>query len=207
MSYKKILNESTRIFDFVESIVRDIIKIFKTVDEGEFYLPEHFDPDKLVYTLSELSESLTVELIIEIDDEIDEFIVNSDYYRDDDVIVVLIKYNSKEKSNITFSIMNELREVIAHEIRHIHQSNNDMFRFKNKKEEDPYEYYTRPEELDAQVFGFDHLAKITNKSFEEVMKNWFKTHQEIHLMNNEEVQKVMKKLIDYKFYQGRYKKD
>ena len=94
MSYKKILNESTRIFDFVESIVRDIIKIFKTVDEGEFYLPEHFDPDKLVYTLSELSESLTVELIIEIDDEIDEFIVNSDYYRDDDVIVVLIKYNS-----------------------------------------------------------------------------------------------------------------
>ena len=69
------------------------------------------------------------------------------------------------------------------------------------------EYYTRPEELDAQVFGFDHLAKITNKSFEEVMKNWFKTHQEIHLMNNEEVQKVMKKLIDYKFYQGRYKKD
>jgi hypothetical protein len=82
-----------------------------------------------------------------------------------------------------------------------------MFRFKNKKEEDPYEYYTRPEELDAQVFGFDHLAKITNKSFEEVMKNWFKTHQEIHLMNNEEVQKVMKKLIDYKFYQGRYKKD
>ena len=207
MNYKKKLNESTRIFDFVESIVRDIIKIFRSEEEGEFYLPEHFDPDKLVYTLSELSESLTVELIIEIDDEIDEFIVNSDYYRDDDVIVVLIKYNSKEKQNIMFSLMNELREVIAHEIRHIHQSTNDMFDFNNKKENNPYEYYTRPEELDAQVYGFEHLSKITNKSFEEVMKNWFKTHKEIHVMSDEEVRKVMQKLIEYKFYLGRYNTD
>ena len=72
------------------------------------------------------------------------------------------------------------------------------FDFDGEEEEDPVKYYTDPKELDAQVFGFKRMSKLTGKPFEEVVKNWFKTHMDFHHMNDDQVEYVIGKIMEYK---------
>jgi cupin superfamily acireductone dioxygenase involved in methionine salvage len=119
-------------------------------------------------------------------------------YREDDLIVINIQYNPKEKQKLLYSIIGELNEVIAHEIRHFDQYRTKKFDFSNGEEEDPVKYYTDPKELDAQVYGFNRLSKLSKKPFEEVVRNWFDTHKEFHNLKDDEVRYVISKILDYK---------
>jgi hypothetical protein len=61
----------------------------------------------------------------------------------------------------------------------------------------PFEYYSSPEEIDAQVEGFKRMKKITKRPFEELVRNWFRTHEDIHNLSNQEQQQVIKMILDY----------
>lgn len=195
---KKVILEKAQKASYIREIVRDIITIFKKEDAGEFYLPEEFNEDIPYYELP--SSVIAVELIIEPSNDVDDFLTNANFYRNEDIIVVKIVYNSNKKNKILYNLIGELNEIISHELRHQHQRDTGLFDLDNttsNEEEDGFIHYSKPEEIDAQVDGFKRMRDVTKRPFEELVRNWFRTHQTIHSMNPEDTKKVIDLILDY----------
>jgi hypothetical protein len=196
---KQLLSEQGRKRDVIRKVIKDIVTVFKNEEEGEFYLPEYFeDRDEMVYDFMTMGESFSVELIMEINDEIDSFKVNAEIYNDDHSIKLVIQYNFENKNKILYDLIGELNEVIAHELRHIDQNVRGTFVSKSYRGKDPVKYYTQPKELDAQVFGFNRLSKLTRTPFEEVVNRWFETHRDIHQLDDKGIKTVISKLLQFR---------
>ena len=147
-----------------------------------------------------MGETFVIELVMEINDETPSFKVNAEIYDEDHSIKVVIQYNLENKNQILYDLIGELNEVIAHELRHIDQDIRGTYVSKSYRGKDPVKYYTQPKELDAQVFGFKRLSKLTRKPFDEVVMNWFETHRDIHQLDDKGIKKVMDKLFEYEKY-------
>ena len=186
--YKKILLENSS---------NDIENTFNGEDEGEYYLPSYLDNEDF-YNFLDFNHDLTVELNLVEDESLDSFKLDAWLWGNEDVIEVVITYNPNIKNNITFKLIGELNEVIGHEIRHIDQKYRNLFDINVPEEKDPYKYYTQPHEIDAQVFGFKRLSKLTKRPFEVVVKEWFDTHEDVHKLSVDEVNDVISKLLNYK---------
>jgi hypothetical protein len=193
---KSIILESAKLKGEIRTIVRDIIDIFKKENEGEFYLPSDLRTNEEEYSFPKFN--LQVELIIQESNDVDDFLVNAELYREEGVIAVIIVYNPENKNKVIYNLIGELNEIIAHELRHIYQQTFGTHNLDIEEPEDPFEYYTQPHELDAQVAGFKRMSQITKRPFEEVVRNWFKTHKSFHYLNDDQVEKVIKMILDHK---------
>ena len=198
MTESKALFENTQQKQVVGTVVKDIITLFKNNDDGEFYLPEDIDENKMTYEFSKLSTPFSVELILEENENIDNFKINGEYAEDDDTITIVINYNPDKKRTLVYDLIGELNEIVAHEIRHIVQKEKGHFELGGSKEEDPYKYYTQPHELDALNFGFKRMARMTKKPIETLVQNWFDKNDDIHMLNPEQKKDVIKKILNYK---------
>ena len=192
-----LLLENKKRRNVIRTLVRDIITVFKGEDEGEYYLPNYLDNEDF-YNFLDFNHDLTVELNLVEDESLDSFKLDAWLWGNEDVIEVVITYNPNIKNNITFKLIGELNEVIGHEIRHIDQKYRNLFDINVPEEKDPYKYYTQPHEIDAQVFGFKRLSKLTKRPFEVVVKEWFDTHEDVHKLNADEVDDVISKILKYK---------
>ena len=198
MKYNDLLLEDNRRREVIRAIVKDIISVFKQEEDGEFYLPNYINDDKDFYNFTNFENNLSVEVSINPNIDVDDFIVDGNYWGSDDIMEIIIDYNPDVKSKILYDLVGELNQVVAHEIRHIDQRNKKTFDLDGPEEEDPYEYYTQPHEIDAQVFGFKRLSKIAKKPYEIVVKNWFDKHKDIHRLSNKEMEDVIDILIKNK---------
>lgn len=198
MKYNDLLLEDNRRREVIRAIVKDIISVFKQEEDGEFYLPNYINDDKDFYNFTNFENNLSVEVSINPNIDVDDFIVDGNYWGSDDIMEIIIDYNPDVKSKILYDLVGELNQVVAHEIRHIDQRNKKTFNLDGPEEEDPYEYYTQPHEIDAQVFGFKRLSKIAKKPYEMVVKNWFDKHKDIHRLSNKEMEDVINILIKNK---------
>ena len=192
-----LLLENKKRRNVIRTLVRDIITVFKGEDEGEYYLPNYLDNEDF-YNFLDFNHDLTIELNLVEDESLDSFKLDAWLWGNEDVIEVVITYNPNIKNNITFKLIGELNEVIGHEIRHIDQKYRNIFDINVPEEKDPYKYYTQPHEIDAQVFGFKRLSKLTKRPFEVVVKEWFDTHEDVHKLSADEVNDVISKLLNYK---------
>jgi hypothetical protein len=192
-----LLLENKKRRNVIRTLVKDIITVFKGEDEGEYYLPSYLDNEDF-YNFLDFNHDLTVELNLVEDESLDSFKLDAWLWGNEDVIEVVITYNPNIKNNITFKLIGELNEVIGHEIRHIDQKYRNLFDINVPEEKDPYKYYVQPHEIDAQVFGFKRLSKLTKRPFEVVVKEWFDTHEDVHKLSVDEVNDVISKLLNYK---------
>lgn len=196
---KKILSEDNRMKGNIRKIVRDIITVFKNEDEGEFGLPEYFeDRDEMTYKFIELPVPLTVELDISINDDIEDYLVDANYYREEHTIIINIEYNDTNKTQIMYDLIGELNEIIAHELKHTRQRVTGEYDLDVEEPEGSLDYYSQPQEIDAQYFGFKRLSRLTRKPFEEVVRNWFDTHQSQHGLTDDESEIVIDKILKHK---------
>lgn len=198
MTNEEILLEDNRRRNVIRQIVSGITKVFKTEEDGEFYLPNYFDEEKDFYEFKELPTPLSVEMQLVKNDEIQSFVINGEYLHEDDIIIIRIEYNPEVKMQIMYDLIGELNELIAHEIRHVDQNIKGTYELGGDEPEDPYEYYTQPKELDAQLFGFKRLAKITQKPLDFVIKNWFEKNKEIHNLTDEQIPDVINQILTHK---------
>lgn len=196
---KSLILEKSEQTQLIRQIVRDIITIYKSNDDGEFYLPEDLDGEEMEYHSPK--NSVSVELMLEMSDDVDDFMSTAFFARGENVIEVKIVYNPKNKSKITYDLIGELNEIIAHELRHLYQRDTGLFDFGDEDEEEeelpPFEYYSQPEEIDAQVYGFRRMKKVTRRPFEELVRNWFRTHKEIHQLNEKEQEEIIDMILDH----------
>lgn len=198
MTKEQILLEDNRRRNVIRQIVSGITKVFKTEEDGEFYLPNYFDEEKDFYEFKEIPTPLSVELQLVKNEDIKSFVINGEYLHEDDIINVYIEYNPEVKMQIMYDLIGELNELIAHEIRHVDQNIKGTYELGGDEPEDPYEYYTQPKELDAQLFGFKRLAKITQKPLDFVIKNWFEKNKEVHRLTDEQIPDVINQILTHK---------
>jgi len=196
---KKVILEKAQKASHIRQIVKDIITIYKREFDGEFYLPDDLDRDEHYYNLPD--STVELELILHPTDEVDDFMVNANFYRKDDIIVVKIVYNPDKKTQIIYDLIGELNEIVSHELRHQYQRDTGMFDFNDEDEDEEelegLEYYSQPEEIDAQVEGFKRMRDVTRRPFEELVRNWFRTHEDIHRMNPEDTKKVIDLILNH----------
>lgn len=196
---KSLILEKSEQTQLIRQIVRDIIQIYKINGDGEFYLPEDLSGEEMEYRSPK--NSVSVELTLEMSDDVDDYMSTAFFVRDENVIEIKIVYNPKNKRKITYDLIGELNEIIAHELRHLYQRDTDLFDLGDEDDEEeelpPFEYYSQPEEIDAQVYGFRRMKKVTRRPFEELVRNWFRTHKEIHQLNEKEQEKIIEMILDY----------
>jgi hypothetical protein len=192
-----LLLEDNRRRDIIRNIIRDIIKVYKVEDEGEFYLPMYINDEVDFYDFPG-TEGLVVVLEVEMNEGVESFRVDANFYRNDGIIEIIIEYNPEIKKKIMYDLIGELNELVAHEVRHIDQRTKGAYDLDIPEEKDPYKYYIQPHEIDAQVFGFKRLAKLTKTPFDVVVKRWFKTHKDLHQLTDQEVQDVITRILNHK---------
>jgi hypothetical protein len=196
MNRKIQLFEDGRKREVTRTIVRDIVQVFKDEDEGEYYLPNYVNDEHDFYNFAGLDMDLAIELVITPKEDIPNFKVDANYFRDDDIIQIEIEYNTKNKKKLLYDLVGELNEVIAHEIKHVNQNITGSHDLNVPEPSDPYEYYTQEHELDAQKAGFRRLAKLTKTPMDVVVKRWFKTHKDIHGLTEKESMDVISKILN-----------
>ena len=191
---KKVILESAKLRQEIITIVKDIIQLFKNENEGEFYLPNDLRDDEFEYNFPKFN--LEIELTIRPTEDVDDFLLNSEYYRNENIIAVLIVYNPKDKNQILYNLIGELNELIANELRHIYQKTYGTYNIDVQEPEEPFEYYTQDHEIDAQVAGFKRMSQITRKPFEEVVRSWFEKNKDTHQLNDSEKEKVIQMILN-----------
>jgi hypothetical protein len=176
----------------VRSLVKDLTKILKNKEEGTFYLP---DEDGGEYSFGNLPFTFSCEFEVIFDDTLKGFLVNGDYSYEDDVVELVVKVNPDNIMGQMYDIIGELNEIVAHELEHGRQYFNGEIG-DEKEPETNFDYYSQIKEIKAQRVGFKRLSKLRRKPVDEIAKNWFKTHKDIHGLNEEETRKVLSLILN-----------
>jgi hypothetical protein len=173
----------------VRTTVKDVVYKLKDGKSGNFRLPNNDDE----YIFTNLPFSYTVDLTLEIDNELEGYKTTANH-ADNDVIELLIRFNPKTLKKNFYNIIGELNDIIAHELEHLHQ----YFKGEDVYNEPPegIEYYLQPQEIKSQRVGFRRLAKLRKLPYKQVIQDWFDTHKETHDLNDEEVKIVINTLLN-----------
>ena len=182
----------------IRQVVKDILLTFKYQKEGEYVLPEDIGSDEheMVYDFLGVSP-FTVELYLELDDNIETIDVDGEYYGDDDTIVVIIKSNPNLNRETLEKLHFELNELVAHELKHLEQMDSG-YKFPKKKIKKSLKYYTQPHELEAQIAGFKRRAQKERKPLADVIDSWFDNNHHKHGLTDDEIEIVINQLLDGK---------
>jgi hypothetical protein len=177
----------------IRTIVKDIIKLVKNNEEGEFNLPE-FDSE---YQFINLPVKLRVDLYLVHNYEISNYETEAFYDIDNDVIEIGVEYNPESLNKQLYNLIGELNEIVAHEITHSIQNSRGELPKTEMSNKSNLEYYLQPHEISAQLKGFRRLSKLRNIPIEQIIIDWFETHQDIHDLNEKDKEIIIKKLINH----------
>lgn len=180
----------------IRNVVKDILTTFKYQKEGEFNLPEDIlGGEEMVYIFPNIDSPFSVELYMEVDDDVDTVDVDGEYYADDDTIVVRIKSNPNLDREMLEELHFELVELISHEIKHLEQ-NERGYKFPRKEPKKSLKYYTQPHEIEAQIAGFKKRAQKQRRPFADVVDDWFDKNRHKHGLTDDEIDIVVDKILD-----------
>ena len=93
-----LLLENKKRRNVIRTLVKDIITVFKSEDEGEYYLPNYLDKEDF-YNFLDFNHDLVVELNLIEDTSLGGFKLDARLWRDEDVIEVTITYDPNIKNN------------------------------------------------------------------------------------------------------------
>ena len=175
----------------IRTTVKDIVNVLKNGEPGTFYFPDENGGE---YSFINLPFGYSVQLYIEIDNEIDTYKMNAQITTND-IIQIIIRFNPKTLKRNFYNIIGELNEIIAHELEHLYQyfKGEHTYKYQPKKS---FKYYTQPHEIGAQRAGFRRVAKLRKLPFNDVVRDWFETHKEIHGLKDDEMEEVIQIIIN-----------
>lgn len=185
-------------FDFiVEILIDDILKIYEKNKVGEFALPEDLNRNNLTYDFPGLGSDFSIFLDLQLNDKVETFEIDADYYDDDSLIYVTIMTNPKMKKTISQDFLGELNEVIRHEFEHIIQYD-EGFPFPKLEPKKSLDYYTQKHELQALSKGFKRKSKIQNLDYETTIRRWFEKYPHKHKLTPKQIDFVVSKILSEK---------
>lgn len=178
----------------VRTTVKDILKVIKSNGEGVVYLPGDIGEE---YSFTNLPFKYSVELTLKINDELDGFKMDGSFIPDEDVIEIIVEYNPNTLKRNFYNIIGELNDIVSHELEHGFQ----YFRGEHTYQDPPsesFDYYTQPHEIKAQRVGFRRVAKLRRLPFNDVVRNWYEDHKDIHGLTDDEMEEVIKIILNGK---------
>jgi hypothetical protein len=178
----------------VRTTVKDILNIIKDKEPGEFYLPGE---DGEEYSFTNLPFTYSVDLYVDIDDNLDGYSIGGNFSSEDDVIEIAIKFNPKTLRKNIYNIIGELNDIVAHELEHGFQYITEGKVYQEPPSES-LGYYTQPDEIKSQRVGLRRLAKLRKLPFNDVVSEWFDTHRDIHGLTENEQEIVINEILDRK---------
>jgi hypothetical protein len=199
---KKVVNEMDKVIEesfifegkmdsVVRKLVSDIINLVRVQKDGEFELPGDISDD-MVYEFTNFETPFSIDLKLVQDENVETFDVDGEFSRDDDTIFITIISNPNIGNTFLYDLTAELNEVLAHELTHIRQ-HEEGYEFPEEPKK-PKKYYSQEHELEAQIRGFRRKAKVTGKSFDDVVKDWFEKNEHKHRLKPKQVEKIIEKL-------------
>lgn len=198
-SGKNSMNESLisegKYDGITRSIVRDITQLYKHQREGEFDLPESITGDE-EYSFENFGKNFSVTLDLIMDDGVETFDIDAEYYDDEEIIYITIKTNPtfRYSPEIIQQVIQELNEIVRHELEHVKQFKLGVPR--GKQYRDHEKYYSQPQELDAQRAGFKRRSKQEKKPMEYLVRKWFEDNKNKYKMNADQIERVINKILD-----------
>jgi hypothetical protein len=178
----------------VRTTVTDIVYKLKDGKEGTFYLP---GDEAEEYQFTNLPFNYSVELTLQIDENMNGYQMNGYYSSDDNIIEIIIRYNPKTLRKNFYNIIGQLNDIVAHELEHGFQYNIDGKVYEESPSES-FEYYTQPDEITAQRVGFRRVAKLRKLPYKDVVRDWFKDHKDIHGLTDDEMNEVVRIILNDK---------
>ena len=109
-------------------------------------------------------------------------------------------FEEEEQIKLLYSAIGELNDIVAHELEHGFQYVTEG-KVYQEPPSDSLGYYTQPDEIKAQRVGLRRLAKLRKLPFNDVVRDWYETHKDIHKLTEDEMEKVMA-LKDLRFRMG-----
>jgi len=190
-SIKEILTED--VYDTITNkIVHDIIYLVKYQRSGDFELPLDINGGEF-YQFDNLLNDFNIELFLRESDKVDTFDADADYYRDDDVIQIMIVTNPNSKNTILQDLVYELNELVRHELEHVKQHESGYEFPKSPKSS--HKYYGQSHELEALRAGFKKKAKKERKDLESVVRDWFEKNQHKYTMKPKQTENIINKIL------------
>jgi hypothetical protein len=190
------VNKEKKYDSIVRQIVNDILNVFKLRRTGGFSLPEDVRETEVYYNYLQFKKEFGVFVNIEESDDVETFEVDGNLYYDDDTIEILIVVNPNSGNEILNDLVNELNEVVRHEMEHIIQYDGGMAR--KKSPDNPEKYYSQQHEIDAQRAGFKRQSKREKNDMETLVRNWFKKYPHKHTLGSEQQERVIQKILSEK---------
>lgn len=173
-------------------IVKDIITVYKNKKKGKVTLPKYLRNNEEFYQTMAFDEVFSVNLILGIDGDVENFDVDGEYYHDENIDIKILT-NPDADNSILWDLAGELNEVVRHELEHIKQYEAG-YKFP-KAPKNPEKYYSQSHELEAQRAGFKRQSKIQKTDFETLVRDWFKINPHKHRLNPKQIEKVIQRII------------
>jgi len=197
--YKKKINESKVQKSTIRTVIKDIITILKTKEDGEFYLPYEISGEDF-YEFDNFPE-FTVDLDIRYVGFEDipsgaDYKVISNFVQEQRRIDILILINPERLEKSLYSIVGKLNDDIAHELQHLRQEDEDRlssedFTGSNK------DYFLQPHEIEAQYYGYKRQSKITGLSMEELIDDYFENNAEEYDLDQSDVDEIKRAILSF----------
>lgn len=175
-------------------LVKDVLSVFKHQKEGEFTLPEDISED-MTYDFPVLQTLFTIQLSLDVSDEVETVEVDGEYVEENDTIYIYITSNPRLDREILEELHFELNELIRHEVEHIIQIERGDY-IPKREPKDPLKYYSQPHELGAQIAGFKRKAKKLRKPLITVIRDWFDKYTSKHRLSPEKVELVISRILE-----------
>jgi hypothetical protein len=175
-------------------LVKNVLSIFKYQKEGEYTLPEDIS-DEMSYSFPQFDSEFTIELKLEVSDDVKTVDVDGAYYPEDDVIEITIISNPNLGRQTLEEIHFELNELIRHELEHIVQIERGDDIPKNEPKV-PLKYYSQKHELQAQIAGFKRRAQKERKPLEDVIRSWFMKNKLRHRLSPKNIEVVINRILE-----------
>lgn len=223
LNESKVITESKGINEPVRRVVRDLTNIVKSMEYGEYALPEElpdsdefeydFDTDfkKLRMSRSYNIPPFSIEFNFNADPTMDEpYKINGSLLSDGSTIGIVLIINPKKYPEFMYDLIADFNDIVIHEIEHVYQENNmrpeDEIYQGSEDDEQPTgkEYYMQSHEIPAELVGMKRVAKLRKQSIEQVISDWFKRSKYAHQLNDEDASFMVKFLASE--YEKRYGK-
>jgi len=175
-------------------LVKDVLMTIKYQKEGKFNLPEDISGE-MTYNFPQLNSIFTIDLNLDVSNDVETVDVDGAYYPDDETIEISIITNPNLNREILEELHFELNELIRHELEHVIQfeRGDEMPKKEPKK---PLKYYIQKHELAAQIAGFKRRARKERKPLEDVIRSWFNKNQLKHRLSPKNVEVVINRILE-----------
>jgi len=197
--YKKKINESKVQKSTIRTVIKDIITILKTKEDGEFYLPYEISGEEFYEfdNFPEFSVDLDIRYVgFEKIPSGADYKVISNFVQEQGRIDILILINPERLEKSLYSIVGKLNDDITHELQHLRQEDEGRLSSKDFTGSNK-DYFLQPHEIEAQYYGYKRQSKITGLSMEELIDDYFENNAEEYDLDQSDVDEIKRAILTY----------